>query len=44
MKDQYFGKVQLRTLGISEYALGFVECVDGMTEEYVRLSYEKIRK
>jgi hypothetical protein len=39
MKDQYFGKVQLRTLGISEYALGFVVCVDGITEEY-----EKIRK
>jgi hypothetical protein len=39
VKDQYFGKVQIRTLGISEYALGFVEGVDGITEEY-----EKNRK
>jgi hypothetical protein len=36
VKDQYFGKVQLRTLGISQYILGFVECVDGITEEYVQ--------
>jgi hypothetical protein len=33
---QYFGKVHLRTLGITEYALGFVECVDEITEEYVQ--------
>jgi hypothetical protein len=31
-----FGKVQLRTLEISEYFLGFLDSVDGITEEYVQ--------
>jgi hypothetical protein len=35
VKDQYFGIVQLRTLGMSEYVLVFVECADGIREEYV---------
>jgi hypothetical protein len=38
MEDNYFGKVKLRTLGITEYYFGFAECVDEITEEYVQAS------
>jgi hypothetical protein len=36
LKEQYFRKVQLRTLEISEYILGVSGCVDGTREEYVQ--------
>jgi hypothetical protein len=36
LKDKYFGKIQLGTLEISKYIPGFLYCVDGIVEKYIR--------
>jgi hypothetical protein len=35
LKNQYFGKVHLRRLDISEYIPGFSDSLDGITEKYI---------
>jgi hypothetical protein len=36
VKDQHFLRIQFRTLEISEYVPGFIDCVEEITEIYMQ--------